>query len=170
MVSSTWGRVVLTIINSNGSIVNNNGTSFSAPIMAGGVACLLQALPEASNSEIMQFVRMSASQYDTPDNLLGFGIPNLAEAHDIGLSVLEQEVFEFKIYPNPTRDVVHINIPSSNSTITELRLVDVTGKIIMQNKIPNGHSKLDMSKMASGVYILSLQSENTSTTLKLIKQ
>ena len=55
------------VIDDDNNITNNNGTSFSSPIMAGGIASLWQALPNATNEEIKDYVRMSASQYTTPD-------------------------------------------------------------------------------------------------------
>lgn len=60
---------------------NGNGTSFATPIMAGAVACLRQALPEMSNMDIIRLLKAHASQTDSPDNTLGYGIPNIYEAY-----------------------------------------------------------------------------------------
>ena len=90
------------VINSSNSIVQNNGTSFSSPIMAGGLACLMQALPNMTNTEIMQLVRESASIYSTPDYEIGYGIPNLQDA--LGAALLNERDtigIEVKIAPNP---------------------------------------------------------------------
>jgi len=157
------------VIGSDGTIVNNNGTSFSAPILAGGVACLLQALPEISNDDIMQFVRMSASQYETPDDFLGYGIPNLADAYQISLSIREQDNLEFKAYPNPVQKTLQLQMPYSD-TYTHLKLINVLGETIMECELTDSRSELDISELASGLYVLYLQSEKFQKTLKLIKQ
>ena len=156
------------VINENNTIVTNNGTSFSSPIMAGGIACLWQALPNATNEEIKQYVRMSATQFNTPDFFLGFGIPDLAIAYDIGLSLQEPEIFEFKIFPNPVNDILSVHIPSANNR-TSLIIYDVLGKAVFIDEISNGINFIDMSSIASGVYILSFESANGSKTFKLIK-
>lgn len=156
------------VIDDTNTIVNNNGTSFSSPIMAGGIASLWQALPDATNEEIKDYVRMSASQYTTPDYFIGYGIPNLQLALDIGLSLQEEEFFQFKVYPNPVTDVLNIQIPSAND-MTTLRIFDVLGKSILEQDLTESSSQLDMSSMASGLYIMSFQSGNTSKTFKLIK-
>ena len=65
------------LINEFDNIITNSGTSFSAPILAGGIACLWQAYPSLTNSEIMDLVRESSSQYNNPDFYLGYGIPDL---------------------------------------------------------------------------------------------
>jgi subtilisin family serine protease len=156
------------VIDDSNTIVNNNGTSFSSPIMAGGIASLWQALPNATNEEIKDYVRMSASQYTTPDVFIGYGIPDLQLALDIGLSLQEEEFFEFKVYPNPANDILNIQIPSANE-ITTLRIFDVLGKSVLEQDITESSSQLDMSSMASGLYIMSFQSGNASKTFKLIK-
>jgi hypothetical protein len=60
------------------------GTSFSSPIMAGMVTCLWQALPGKTAKEIIELVRQSAHQYDYPDNVFGYGIPDFQKAWETG--------------------------------------------------------------------------------------
>ena len=156
------------VVNSNNVIINNNGTSFSSPIMAGGIASLWQALPDASHEEIKQYVRMSASQFNTPDFFLGYGIPNLELALDIGLSVPEEEFTRFKVFPNPVSDVLNIQIPISTEP-TNLKIYNVLGRLILEKEMTQAQSQLDMSEMASGIYIMSFKSDKGTTTFKLIK-
>lgn len=63
------------------NISTSNGTSFSAPLIAGMAACLWQALPELSNMQIIKRILLSASQADTPDNAVGYGIPDAWAAY-----------------------------------------------------------------------------------------
>jgi len=57
-----------------------NGTSLSSPLICGLVTCLWQAFPAATNAEILDAIRTTASQADTPDNELGYGLPDFAAA------------------------------------------------------------------------------------------
>lgn len=57
------------------------GTSFATPIIAGLVACLWQTAPDTSNMQIIDLVRKCGSQYETPDDKLGYGIPNFKKAY-----------------------------------------------------------------------------------------
>jgi hypothetical protein len=57
-----------------------NGTSYSTPIIAGGVALLLSAFPELTPAEVRQLLYSTASQARTPDNVLGYGIANFEAA------------------------------------------------------------------------------------------
>lgn len=156
------------VVNSSNVIINNNGTSFSAPIMAGGIASLWEALPDASHEEIKQYVRMSASQFNTPDFFLGYGIPNLELARDIGLSLSEEEFVRFKVFPNPVSDILNIQIPTSTEA-TNLKIYNVLGKLVLEKDLTKSETRLDISSMASGIYMLSFKSDKGSKTFKLIK-
>ncbi len=74
-----------TVISGEGIITRASGTSFSSPITCGMVACLWQALPGKTASEIMELVRMSADRTDHPDNIFGYGIPDFWKAYQTGL-------------------------------------------------------------------------------------
>jgi serine protease AprX len=72
---------VATLIQSNGNtVVAGNGTSFACPNMAGLAACLWQAFPEFNNMKIIQALKQSAHKYSTPDDRVGYGIPNVKNA------------------------------------------------------------------------------------------
>ena len=53
-----------------------NGTSFSAPLVAGLAACLMQARPSWPPVMIIDALKHSASRGANPDTLTGWGIPN----------------------------------------------------------------------------------------------
>ena len=57
-----------------------SGTSFATPLIAGLAACLLQAKPGATPTEVIQALRATASQAGAPDDNYGYGIPNAYSA------------------------------------------------------------------------------------------
>ena len=69
------------LLSGRGTLVHDMGTSFSTPIVSGLVACLWQALPNKNAREIIQLVRESASQYNEPTNIFGYGIPDFWKAY-----------------------------------------------------------------------------------------
>ena len=69
------------LIRPNGRVSAANGTSFSAPVLCGGVACLWQACPQLTAKEIMELVRRSGDRFECPDNIFGYGIPSLWKAY-----------------------------------------------------------------------------------------
>ncbi len=72
------------VVSGRGEIDYNMGTSFSAPIVAGMVACLWQALPDKNAFEIMDLIRRSGSNFETPNNVMGYGIPDFGKAWNEG--------------------------------------------------------------------------------------
>ncbi len=158
------------VVDSSNNIVQNNGTSFSSPIMAGGVACLWQAVPATTNAEIMQFIRESGHQYDTPDYFYGYGIPNLEDALNLALTISSENQDEISIFPNPVKNTLFINFPD-DVDIINLELFNILGKQVLTATILNQERDLDLSHLSSGIYIARLHTSELETrTFKLIKE
>ena len=69
------------VMGTDGNLRHANGTSFSSPIMCGMVACLWQACPELTAKGIIELVRWSGDRAVFPDNIYGYGIPDLWKAY-----------------------------------------------------------------------------------------
>jgi hypothetical protein len=168
VVAQGVGAYVVYGLNGTDYEVQNSGTSFSSPITAGGVTCLWQALPNASNTEIMDYVRQSASQYLSPDYEYGYGIPDLALALSIGLSVEEEKAKGFTIFPNPVNDMLYIKAYGDFEDTT-VSIYNVLGKVVLHKKLTSTFNSMEVSSMASGMYIINIKSKTSSKKFKLIK-
>lgn len=69
------------VLDVDGSLARANGTSFSTPILCGLVACLWQAFPDCKPVEVINAVRQSADNAEHPDNVFGYGIPDMWKAY-----------------------------------------------------------------------------------------
>ncbi len=157
------------VVSQNDVITQNNGTSFSGPIMAGAMACLKQALPGLSNDQLKQLVRESASQFDTPDFFLGYGIPDFDRAVDEGLSIVSQEIEEFAIFPNPVEDQLFFVFPGGADN-AQLLLFDVSGKNIFDISLNAMQPSIDVSRLSNGLYLGSIVSGSKKLDFKIIKK
>jgi len=63
-----------------GKPTTGSGTSYSSPMMCGLMASLWSADPTLSPARLRQIVRESASQYTSPDSLIGYGLPDFRQA------------------------------------------------------------------------------------------
>jgi serine protease AprX len=157
------------VVDENNNITQNNGTSFSAPILCGGIASLWQAIPDASSTEVMNYVRQSASQFTSPDDLLGYGIPDLDVARNIALSVDKSLIEDFSFYPNPVKSELNIEFPLNVNQI-ELSIYNQLGQEIVHRAVQDNSKMINVSDLASGIYLIKLSFENSSKTFKFIKQ
>jgi len=76
---------------------------------------------------------------------------------------------EFLVYPNPTRNFVHLQLSqfTENSICT---IYSLTGKKIMEKEIVQNKDQIDLSGQPSGIYILTVQSTAQNFTKKIIKK
>ena len=72
------------LVNGKGMLAHDMGTSFSTPVVAGLVACLWQGLRQKTALEIIELVRHTARQYESPDNVYGYGTPDFWQAYMAG--------------------------------------------------------------------------------------
>ena len=78
-------------------ISRGSGTSFSTPIIAGMVACLMEAYPDKTNEEIIKAIRASSSLSTEPNAEKGYGIPNFQQAY----ALLKIKSADMKVVPKP---------------------------------------------------------------------
>ncbi len=147
------------VIFSDGSRGMANGTSFSSPIMAGAVACLVQANPTKTTDEIIDAVRENSSQYMNPDNLIGYGIPNFCQPF---ASLLEDEIVSFELAPNPASTSVEI---IAEETPSKLLLIDQFGRVVYTEE---NTKALDLNSIDPGAYYVRVVFDQTVETKSLI--
>jgi Secretion system C-terminal sorting domain/SprB repeat len=87
----------------------------------------------------------------------------------VNLTVLATEDFvlnNFQFSPNPVKNMLSI---SNSSTIDEITITSELGKSILDKKINNLSSDIDLSELSNGVYFLKVKSEGKEKTVKILK-
>ncbi|MFC6267854.1 S8/S53 family peptidase [Frigoriflavimonas asaccharolytica] len=158
------GTATETVFNNTATAAS--GTSLAAPVAAGGVACLLQALPSnISRDFIKTKLRETASLFPNPTAQGGYGILNFGAVLAV-LNTAETTIHsDFEMFPNPARDFVQFK---TKEKILSIKLFDQLGRIIKSEKIND--NKLNVSNLETGVYYLIINTEKNSYTKKLIKE
>ena len=69
------------VSSTSGTVSKANGTSFASPTMCGVVVCFWQSCPWLSAKEVVKAVQQAGDRSDFPDNIFGYGVPNLWKAY-----------------------------------------------------------------------------------------
>ena len=150
-----------------GDYYNGNGTSFSNPVLAGAVACLRQARPNASVQQICDALRAAGNNASTPNSYDGYGIPDFVaalEMLDIEEVTVENEIFS--VFPNPSNGNVKVTFKEGVDGY-EMTVYDNIGRMIV-NTMNVNELEAALNNLGSGVYTVSVISEFGSQTLKLV--
>lgn len=76
---------------------------------------------------------------------------------------------EVSIYPNPATTV--LNLSSTEMMDFTIYITDVTGRVIMREKILDSFYPVDVSNLTSGIYLLRLETpEGASKSMKFVKR
>ncbi|WP_162426281.1 S8 family serine peptidase [Pontibacter pudoricolor] len=160
------------VLNSSGTVVKSNGTSFSGPIMAGFATTLWQANLTKTNYEIIQLIRQLGSKASNPDNTLGYGIPNYSR-NVTGLPTPGNEEGIAVINPVIGNELVLLLSEDWRKKRAELQLMDATGKLILKSTLqPNlERQTIDLQKMAlqKGIYLCRIISGDQVATVRFVK-
>ncbi|MFQ3576696.1 MAG: S8 family serine peptidase, partial [Cytophagales bacterium] len=73
---SSIGPDFLAYVKPDVCAISGNGTSFSAPIITGLIACMLQLNPKLTLQEIFMFLEQSGHLFPFPNNYVGYGMPD----------------------------------------------------------------------------------------------
>jgi hypothetical protein len=134
------------------------------------IACFWQAIPWATNAQIVQFVKQSADRFQTPDNLFGYGIPDFQLALNIAnLATIENNKEAFVLYPNPTSSFVTISFPVDIND-AKILFYNSLGQVVLQKTISKSVSTLSLETLNSGVYYYKVQNDTVSQSGKIIKE
>ncbi len=66
-------------------------------------------------------------------------------------SVNKNKLDNFNIYPNPSKDIININISNNNETYTIKNLLGVT---VLEGELTEGNNTVDVSSLNNGNYII----------------
>jgi len=73
----------------------------------------------------------------------------------------------FKIFPNPTNDVIFIQ---SNFNQFDAHIFNIQGQAILQKSNLNNNDTIDLNFLSNGVYFVQIHAEKHSKVFKIVKQ
>ena len=151
----------------------SSGTSFSCPVVSGMCACILQAVPEADNMEIISVLRSYSDRSLRPDSLYGYGIPDIEEI----INHLQDKYIPVPgeatvASPNPFNNelrITFIEIPEK----LRFEIFDLSGKLVMKKDYQDFISRIlivvDLPDLKEGLYFVRIITPSRTYIHKIVK-
>jgi hypothetical protein len=161
----------VTISSEMGSIYEGDGTSYSCPILAGGIACLWPLLKSNNVTQIINWLHMSGSYYYKPNKYFGYGIPNLYLVYQFATNYPKDTLLDVGVLDDKNH---HLTIYANHKEKLKITLVNALGKQVFSQTENVKHPgctrfKLQGSKkLKRGVYLLNVLVDDKKIAERLI--
>lgn len=103
----------------------------------------------------------------TPCGTSSFGQVEDYTLNITALAVSDVSKTQVKVYPNPVVDILNVEAASKVSTV---QVFDLTGKVVSSHALSAVKNQVDLSKLAPGVYVVNIQTENGTQSVKIVKK
>ena len=153
------------------------GTSMSSPMVAGIIALWLQVKPNLTVAQIKTILQnnsITAGLGSLPNNTWGSGKIDAYAGIQYINQFLNVDTFDttnnFIVYPNPTNSKVFFD--NSITNFKEVAIYNYLGQEVAKTSFINNvnNQEIDMSNLATGVYVLKFSDGATSKSVKVVKQ
>ncbi len=172
------------VIGPTGTPFRGNGTSYACPVLAGMVAGFWQANPSLTAQQVIAALRSTASQAATPDNSLGYGIPNFVTAYNrlhpgtplAAVTAAGADDQPLGIFPNPggAEGSRRLVLPAAlRGQRLSIRVLDVRGAEVVRQQLPapaDSEIPLRLPRLARGIYTCEVSAGALRRTVKFAQQ
>jgi hypothetical protein len=83
----------------------------------------------------------------------------------VGINAVNRN--NFNVYPNPANNILTIE---NNIGATQLSIMSVDGKVLIQQNISNTKTVVDIATLASGIYIVEVKFNDSVSRMKVVKE
>lgn len=135
-------------VSSGGDIVGSNGN------IAYSVGQVVYTTNTGSNGSVAQGVQQP---YEVSEVLASEDFLDL--------------VRDLKVFPNPTTDVLTINVINSNNLQLDYQMTDMNGRVLIAQKNISNETNISVSSFPAAIYFLQITNQNKEVkTFKIIKK
>lgn len=87
------------------------------------------------------------------------------------ISPLDDQIgpHQIRIYPNPTKGLLKIEIPNLGDISANLMIYSIGGALIQQVRLEGEYADIDLSSQPTGIYLLRISIGDKTSVWKIIK-
>jgi hypothetical protein len=162
-----------TIASDLGTIYEGDGTSYSCPVLAGGVACLWPYFNAYSIKQIIQWLHLSGSNYYKPNKYFGYGVPNLFMSYQFTQTYTTDTLLNLVRLDDKNH---HLTLFIKQKEKLKVTLKNELGKTILSQSESikdAGFTRFKLhgsKKLKKGVYTLQIITNSKNINYKLVVQ
>lgn len=93
-------------------------------------------------------------------------------AVDACASLVEMQLKEFSVYPNPSNGIFNLSFEGTSAMETHLKVLDIQGRVMYEKTYADMlvNDSFDLSDASNGVYFIELEIGNMNITERIIKE
>jgi serine protease AprX len=165
------------VVRNTGNTGTTSGTSVASPLMASLVTGIIQRYDTLTKDEIVEVLKASASLAESPNNQLGYGVPNFAEVRlrlEIVAGLENPESTRFAVYPNPADSgfVMIETVQAIQAQPLQVEVWDMKGSLLKQidgsNLLSKGRLRMDMTEFPAGLLQVRINHAGQTDIFKII--
>lgn len=100
----------------------------------------------------------------------GFYIHTTNAVWPLGVKNVNNQDFAITAYPNPAQDKITVQIKGERKGNSQLYITDIAGRQLLNAPVESEKAVIDMSSLASGIYMLRYSDDVRNETIKITKQ
>ena len=89
-------------------------------------------------------------------------------------STIEEQYFEYKVYPNPSNRIINVELDLFKSSDLQLSIVNYLGKVVFTEKLKDQKGQynktIDLGNNANGIYMLSITTNDQTINERIVIQ
>jgi serine protease AprX len=164
--------------NVSGSYSNIDGTSLSAPLVAGACALIIQSDTTLKPIQLRDRLWRTAYGVSSPDTLYGYGIVDAVRAagFDYALVQTEKKIF---VFPNPFESNLTVLVKVPQSSRVQFSIFNAAGEKVLKSSPSlydsenyvffwKGRNEKN-EEVASGLYLVKVDIDGNSEIIKVYK-
>ena len=94
---------------------------------------------------------------------------DFTEHYQLTGTTLPSDETEWRVYPNPTQDIINIELPQNVFTPVDVTISDAGGKMYISSHFSGYTFQQDIRTLPSGLYFVRIKFNNKYTATKFIK-
>jgi subtilisin family serine protease len=165
------------VVRNTGNTGTSSGTSVASPLMASLVTGIMQRYDTLTKQEIIDVLRAAASLAESPNNQLGYGVPNFAEVRlrlEVVAGLENPETSRFAVYPNPADSgfVMIESIQILKAEPLQIEVWDMKGSLLKRiendNLLVEGKARLELTQFPAGLLQIRINQAGQTDIFKII--